>query len=123
MNKCLLLKLTPLLFLLSLSANGAAPPGHPSVSEANDALGIWPESELRNRGRVIEAIPSNSYVYLLLSLENGEQVWLAAPRIPVESNSWVRYSDGVVMPRFYSKKLKRNFANIIFVDRVEPMGI
>lgn len=111
----LILTVTPPLF-------AAPPPGHPSAEQAQQALGLTPQP-LSHRGQVLEAIPSNSFVYLRVQDEQGNETWLAAPRDEVPVNSWIRYGKGRVMHNFYSRKHKRTFRAVTFVERIEKLGI
>jgi hypothetical protein len=111
---------TLLALLLPVGAVLAAPPpGHPSVDEANRALGIdRATDELPLSGTVVEAQDSNSYTYLLIEHDGGQQ-WLAAPRLKVVPGNRLRYAPGRTIANFHSKKLRRTYPSVTFVPRAE----
>lgn len=83
-------------------------------------LGLPPErpaAELAREGKVLEAIDANQYTYLEV-LEGERSRWIAAPRLSVARGATIRFDDGVVMTNFYSRKLKRTFETLMFVNRV-----
>ncbi len=98
----------------SLPAAAAPPAGHPSVPEAGAALRL-PDSGFEFRGRVMEAIPSNNYVYLRVSIE-ADEIWLAAPRFEITAGDRVEFPRGRLMQNFHSRKLDRTFPRILFVS-------
>ncbi len=106
---------------MAVVAQAEPPPGHPSVGEAHDHLQI-PLNELSHQGRVLQSIPSNDYVYLEVSRAEGGNLWLAAPRAAVPVQSYIRYGDGAVMKNFFSRKHKRTFDELMFVDRIQLLG-
>jgi len=109
------------LFILVAIAQAEPPPGHPSVGQAHDHLQV-PEGELGYMGQVLQSIPSNDYVYLEVSKKEGGTRWLAAPRAAVPVQSYIRYGDGRVMHNFFSRKHKRTFAEVMFVDEIQQLG-
>ena len=113
--------LTVLLLATALASGMAAPPpGHPSPDEAARLLNI-PDASGRNLpyvGRVIQAIDSNNYTYLQVTVNDGAR-WLAAPKAVFPKNVVIRYGDGALMRNFYSKVLKRTFSEILFVANVQ----
>jgi hypothetical protein len=114
--------LPALLIALLLPAGtvlAAPPPGHPSVEQANRALGLDPSGdELPLSGTVIEAEDSNNYTYLLIE-RDGSQQWLAAPRLRVAPGNTLRYAPGRTIANFHSKKLRRTYPSVTFVPRAE----
>lgn len=112
-----------LLLLIGTSVSAAPPPGHPTLDQAQQALGLTDPQPLRYRGQVVAAIPSNSYVYLQVRDEQGGERWLAVPRVEVPINSWIRFGEGQRMSNFYSRRLKRTFSEVTFVERIERLGI
>jgi len=72
---------------------------------------------LPNSGTVLRMIDSGGYTYIEV-LTNGSITWLAAPRMSLKQGDRIRYSEGVAMSNFYSKKLKHQFALILFVSRL-----
>ncbi len=109
------------LFCMATVVQAEPPAGHPSVGQAHDHLQM-PASGLTHQGRVLQAIPSNDYVYLEVSNKEGGRHWLAAPRAAVPLQSYIRYGDGVVMKNFFSRKHKRTFDALMFVDRIQLLG-
>ncbi|WP_207062749.1 hypothetical protein [Motiliproteus sp. SC1-56] len=99
-------------------AQAAPPPGHPSTDQAAKALGVPTDQPLLFEGRVLEAIDSNSYTYIQVQVSADEQLWLAAPRLALAPGAVIRFGRGTLMQNFYSKKLKRQFSQVLFVDRV-----
>jgi hypothetical protein len=94
-----------------LTTPGAAlPPGHPETSSA--------DIQLANSGKVLDVLDSDTYTYLQVTTEKGP-LWLAAYKTAVGKGATVKYSNGIVMSRFYSKSLNRTFDLIVFVDRLE----
>lgn len=117
----LILSATALL-LLSAIANpttAAPPPGHPSVKEAEKALGI-PDQKglLPYRGRVIEAFNSNNYTYIHVNQSDGDR-WLAVPRLALEIGDIIAFGDGAQMTNFYSKVHRRTFDKILFTGKIQ----
>ena len=110
----------PLALLLTAGVTPAAPPpGHPSVEQANRALGLDQASDaLPLSGTVLEAQDSNNYTYLLIE-RDGEQQWLAAPRLRVVPGNRLRYAPGRTIANFHSKKLRRTYPSVTFVPRAE----
>jgi hypothetical protein len=76
-------------------------------------------SRLPNAGVVRERIQTSAYTYLKVDTGGVGEQWIAGPRIEVELGDQVRYSRGVEMGNFYSRTLNRNFASILFVERLE----
>ncbi len=77
------------------------------------------QSQLVNLGTVKTVLQAEAYTYLEVdSLKQGV-VWLAGPKISVQPNGLVRYSQGVLMTGFYSKELNRTFKEILFVGQVQ----
>ncbi len=112
--------LTLALLAATTPALAAPPAGHPSPAQAMDMMlpATPPKaSELPHQGKVLSAIDANEYTYLEVSGKGGP-LWLAAPLLKVKVGSTVRYEDGAVMSNFYSKLLKRTFAQVMFVNYV-----
>lgn len=97
----------------------APPPGHPSVAEAQDEMGMLKDEPLVHSGKVLQSIASNDYVYIEVTKKPSGTRWIAAPRIELKNDTVIQYSDGVVMHDFFSQKHKRTFPEVMFVDRVE----
>lgn len=111
-----------LALLLSAGVLAAPPAGHPSVEQAGQALKLPPsEAELNHQGKVVQAIPSNEYVYIEVKSE-GRNRWLAAPATPLKVGDAIRFPEGTVMRNFYSKRLNRTFDEVLFVGRIKVVG-
>ena len=94
------------------------PPGHPSVDMTTELLKLpKDQAAYTHSGRVIEAIDSNNYTYILVETDQSKR-WLAAPKTALQSGQKIRFPDGALMRNFYSKSLKRTFENILFVSGV-----
>lgn len=104
------------------SVQAAPPPGHPSVDQAQRMINVPTDQSMPFKGRVLQVIESNDYSYIEVTVEKDTTRWLAAPRITLPVNSWVRYGDGAEMKDFYSRKHKRTFAEVWFVDQVSPLA-
>lgn len=118
--KRLLCRCFALAALAATPALGAPPPGHPSPAQAADLL--MPDkppapAELPNQGKVIGSVDAKEFTYIEIE-RDGSIEWLAAPLMPVNTGSTIRYEEGAVMTDFYSKLLKRNFPRVSFVAHV-----
>ncbi|WP_148051454.1 hypothetical protein [Inmirania thermothiophila] len=107
------------LVLAAAASAAAPPPGHPTPDEASGLLGIPDPVALPYRGRVLEHIPSNRYLYLRVETA-GRELWLAAPRTALPDHGRIRFGPGVLMRNFHSRRLDRTFPEILFVRRVAP---
>lgn len=110
------ISLTLLLASLSLAANAAPPPGHPSVDSAIAARALA-ESRLPQKGTVLSVIDAPGYTYI--EVKQGEKTqWLAAQTVAVKKGDAIRFDNGALMTDFHSKTLKRTFAEVLFVSQV-----
>ncbi len=75
---------------------------------------------LPNAGTITRVIQTGSYSYLEVEAA-GRRTWLAAPRGDFSAGQHIRYSRGVAMRNFHSRALDRAFAEILFVERAEPV--
>jgi len=116
MRACLLVFL-----VLAGPALAQAPPGHPSAEEAGRMLRLPENTQLANSGHVLEVIDSNAFTYIRIASEEGER-WLSAPQIALAPGTLIRFGEGRVFHDFYSRKQKRRFSSITFVDRVEILS-
>ncbi len=117
-------KIIVTMLLVSATAVAAPPAGHPTVEEAADTMQL-PRNpnldHLPNSATVLQAIPSNDYVYVEVENADG-QFWLAAPATELAPGQAVRFSNGTLMQNFYSKRHNRTFEAVWFVSRVEPIA-
>ncbi|MBU0620974.1 MAG: hypothetical protein KJ795_03910 [Gammaproteobacteria bacterium] len=94
------------------TGNAAMPPGHPEP--------IPSDTNLVNRGKVLEVIDSPMYTYVRVSTPKGS-TWLAAYKTEIAKGATVKYSGGIAMPNFHSKSINRTFDMIVFVDSLEQV--
>lgn len=113
--------LTISLLILLFEVSAAPPVGHPSTDDAMNMMKVPEVESFPYQGKVLQAIDSNSYTYIQVELNklNQKQVWLAAPRVSLTEGQQIIFPEGTFMRNFYSRLLKRTFASIIFVRKVE----
>lgn len=64
-------------------------------------------------GTALETMNASGYTYI--NVDTGkEKLWVAIPQSEVKKDDKVTFYQGMVMPEFESKSLKRTFKNIIF---------
>jgi hypothetical protein len=69
-------------------------------------------------GKVIEAINSGGYAYVLVDLGN-EKRWFAGPSAQINEGDVVSFKEeGIAMSQFHSKSLDRDFDVIYFVNTI-----
>lgn len=83
----------------------------------NPMRGTANASPLALQGVVKESLAAGSYVYLRVANANGEE-WIAAETGDYALNSYIEYDTGIMMHNFHSQVLKRDFAQIRFVSKV-----
>jgi hypothetical protein len=77
-------------------------------------------SQLPYDGVVKEVLQTQAYTYVRVQSTKEGLVWLAGPKVAdLKPGDRIGYSEGVGMPDFYSKELKRNFPMVIFVGQVQ----
>ena len=115
--------LITLVFSLCTGAHAAPPIGHPSTDDALNMMKVPEAQSFPYQGKVVQAIDSNSYTYIQVELKklNQKKVWLAAPRVHLSEGQQIVFPEGTFMRNFYSRLLKRTFASIIFVRKVEVL--
>ncbi len=114
------LRIVLLTLILCTPALAAPPPGHPTPEQARDLL--MPDRpaaavDLPNEGKVISAIDANQFTYIEVE-HDGQRNWIAAPLMPIQPGSILRYEEGSLMTNFYSKLLQRTFASVLFVGQI-----
>lgn len=112
------LALLAALTIFSLTAHAEPPPGHPTTQDTMRMMGVDKANATTLSGTVAEALDSNSYTYVRVTLDQGER-WLAIPQTPLKVGDRVRLADGHLMQNFYSKTLQRTFPEIYFLNGVE----
>lgn len=111
------------LLLISFMERSAAgsPPDDPASNNAlSTGLVIEDSSDrsLPNVGIVVSTIQIPNYTYIEL-LKDDMNIWLAAPKITLDKAVKIRYGKAIPMVNFYSNRLRREFPEIFFVERVE----
>ena len=66
---------------------------------------------------VQEVLHVKEYSYLRV-LEDGNQIWVAAPTTPVEIGGTYYYGKAMKMENFESKDLQKSFETIYFVEKI-----
>ena len=89
----------------------AMPPLHEPSGMMPPAKGSAPAVVIK--GEVLETIDVTRYTYIRLQ-HNGEELWAAVPKTPLEVGKPVEIVQSVVMKDFESKTLKRTFPSIVF---------
>lgn len=79
---------------------------------------IKPEQELTQQASVLTTINVPKYTYIEV-LQDKKTRWLASTTTTVKKGDTIRFDQGMVMTNFYSKRLKRTFPNIAFVENME----
>ena len=105
----------------AVTAFAAPPAGHPTPQVAAEMLApakAASPAELPNEGRVLDVLQAGEYTYLEVSTGTASARWLAAPQTALQKGSLVRYEEGSTMSSFYSKLLKRNFSNLMFIGQL-----
>ena len=107
---------------LSASAFAAEPaaPANPHAGMKMPAMAA-PAVQLTQQGTVLSTISVPSYTYIE-TMQGKQTVWLAAPTVAVKKGDNIQFDQGMLMSNFHSNTLKRTFASIYFVNRVEVAG-
>ena len=74
------------------------------------------ESEI-HKGVVQEVLNVKGYSYIRL-LEDGQDIWLAAPSTNVEKGGTYYYSKTMEMKNFESKELNKTFETVYFIEKI-----
>ncbi|MBW2244330.1 MAG: hypothetical protein JRH01_20290 [Deltaproteobacteria bacterium] len=77
--------------------------------------------QAHNRGRVVSATTVGGYTYLEVDVQ-GTRMWVASSPVQVQPGTEVGWGQFSVMKNFTSKSLNKTFDQILFVDRVVPVG-
>lgn len=110
--------------LLTGGVMGAPPPDHPSAEQAMRQLGVQtspPGQMLPYRGRVRQAMDSNSFTYVEVEvLTEGiiSRRWIAVPLTRLTPGDEIRFGQGQTVSPFFSKKLLISFESITFVGDI-----
>jgi hypothetical protein len=91
-----------------------------AASKARIAKRLEEASHLPNEGVVQEVLQTQAYTYAYVDSPKDGQVWLAGPKLNgLQKGDRLGYSEGVGMPDFFSKELKRSFQMVIFVGQMQ----
>jgi len=71
---------------------------------------------------VKEVLQANSYTYLLVE-ENGEEKWIAGPKMVASVGATYYYNGALEMTNFESKDLNRVFDKVYFVESVTETAV
>lgn len=80
------------------------------------------EAHSGQKSVVEEVIQAESYTYLRVKT-NGEDLWLAVNKMPVEKGETVYYDNAMEMKDFHSKTLQRTFDTIYFVQNISKQPL
>lgn len=72
-------------------------------------------------GKVIETMNAASYTYVRVDT-GKEKIWAAAPMAAVKVGDSVTIADGMPMPNYQSKTLKRTFEMLYFAGEIQVAG-
>ncbi len=76
---------------------------------------------LPHQGTVVEHIKRPQYSYLKVRMDDGVQVWLAAPAQELKPGARIGFPNGAIMRDFHSNSLNRTFPFIIFISEVRVL--
>jgi len=97
---------------LGIMASDKEARGYRLLKDTQQAVRAQP---LPREGEVFEVIQAGSYTYIQVR-ENGQPLWIAAPRMEVEAGDRLGFSRGLTMQGFHSRTLDRTFDVILFVE-------
>lgn len=80
------------------------------------------QRELPHEGTITEHIKMAQYSYIHVRLDDGVEIWLAAPVQDLEKGARIRFPNGTVMRNFRSNTLDREFPFIVFIGEVREVG-
>lgn len=72
-------------------------------------------------GKIVETMNSGGYTYVCVE-QDGKKIWAAGPESKVAVGDEIGFAPGMMMVDFHSKTLKRDFAQIYFVDTFGAPG-
>ncbi len=106
---------------LSSAAFAAPPPGHPDIGgaapAAHPAMGVADMSKstapLTQSGKVVSVLDAKQFTYTEVK-NGGKTRWVVSPAIAVKVGETLRYANGQVMAKFHSKRLNRDFTDVLF---------
>ncbi len=98
-----------------------ATPTEASLSGPPTGLVAPPLGQERLEGVVARRLPAGGYTYLQVELEHGEPRWVVTMRRDVAAGDRVRVDNLGSRHDFYSRRLDRRFAELVF-GVVEVLG-
>ena len=72
-------------------------------------------------GKVLQVMKAGRYVYVEVA-DEGKSTWAATTTFDVNVGDTVTFSRDMPMREFFSKELKRTFAQVYFVSRIDVHG-
>ena len=93
-----------------------APPDH--AARIGGMTGPAKDAPATHSGPVAETIAVNDYVYIRAT-ENGQDVWLAAPKQDIAKGKTIHWADGTPMANFHSPTLNRTFPMVLFLSKID----
>ena len=80
------------------------------------------EAKMPHEGTVTEHIKVAQYSYIHVRLDDGVEIWLAAPVQELQKGARIRFPNGTVMRNFRSNSLNRNFPFIVFIGGIKKVA-
>lgn len=92
------------------------PANHPDMTDPAQAapLDREPMADART-GTVLEIKQTGNYTYALMDFD-GDEIWVAGPRAPLEEGDEITISGIMGMTDFYARSLDRTFDQILFAS-------
>lgn len=79
-----------------------------------------PPGTVTKKATVLQTIDADIYTYIEAKGDDGNNIWMALPKIKVDKGAKIEYpSDVPAIPKFSSKTLNRTFDNILFVPGIK----
>jgi len=72
----------------------------------------------KGEGKVLSVVNGSGYSYVELE-NNGQKFWVAGTQVAVAKGDKISYVENVVMEKFFSKTLQREFDRIIFASHLQ----
>ena len=80
------------------------------------------QTKLPHEGTITEHIKMAQYSYIHVKMDDGTEVWLAAPVQNLDEGARIEFPNGTVMKNFRSNSLNRNFPFIVFIGEVRKVA-
>lgn len=98
--------------------NPDAKSGSPSTTKSSTSEDPGPIAS----GIVTEHLLASDFSYIQVKLAEGDLVWVVVYKASVQVGQMIEFSASQQMEHFHSKLLNRDFAKVIFVDKIEIKG-